>query len=129
MIHRRGSKGWKSIENFFGLLILFGLLTALGPHTPFHRWLYQLDPSFNQLRSTVRAVLLANFSLAMLAAIGLDQLLEPLTDQLGRRWRRIAGGVLIAGLLLALLVLPWVYRQVLNSAPGSLSFALIDSSK
>ncbi len=110
---------WRRVEHFFGLLALFGLLTALGPHTPFHRWLYDLVPSFNQLRSTVRAILLTNFSLALLAAIGMDRLLQPLTAQLCRRWRWLAAGVLIAGLLLALFVLPWVYRGVLQAAPGS----------
>lgn len=119
LIPWRRPMGWRRIENFFGLLTLFGLLTALGPHTPFHHWLYQFVPGFNQLRSTVRVVLLTNFSLAVLAAVGLDQLLEPLTAQFQRRWGRTAGGVLVVGLLLALIVLPWVYREVLHSAPGS----------
>lgn len=52
-------------------LALVGFLTALGLYAIFHGWLTLL-PAFGQLRAPARALILWTFSLAILAAIGLD---------------------------------------------------------
>jgi Bacterial membrane protein YfhO len=52
-------------------LALVGFVTALGIYALFHGWLTLL-PGFGQLRAPARALILWTFSLAILAATGLD---------------------------------------------------------
>lgn len=52
----------------------FGVLVALGAHTPFHRLLYSAAPGFAQLRVPARFILLTDFSLATLAGLGVYHL-------------------------------------------------------
>jgi hypothetical protein len=59
-------------------------LLALGGESVIHGWAYWLLPGFDQLRAPARSVLLVDFALAALAALGLDLLLQPL----GRRERK-----------------------------------------
>lgn len=60
---------------FWGLLALLGLLLALGPATPVHKLFYDWVPGMSQLRAPARLILLLDFGLAGLAALGLDRLL------------------------------------------------------
>jgi hypothetical protein len=53
-------------------------LLALGTYALPHGWLTLL-PGFGQLRAPARLVFVTNFSLAVLAAVGLDAALQPLT--------------------------------------------------
>ena len=84
---------------------------ALGIYAIPHGWLTLL-PGFGQLRAPARFVLLADFALAALAALGLDAALQPLVGA-GRAafekvWRAIAfaaGAVLAIGVPLAYLAL------------------------
>lgn len=70
------------IKGFFIALGLIALLLAMGGYTVLHGWLYALAPGFNQLRAPARFILLLDFSLATLAALGLNQLLSsPLEGQ------------------------------------------------
>ena len=66
---------------------------ALGIYAIPHGWL-TLVPGFGQVRAPARFVLLTDFALAALAAIGLDASLRPLTGALraafGRVWRAVA---------------------------------------
>ena len=57
-------------------LAVFGLLVALGQNTPVHYVLYRLVPGFGQLRVPARFILLTDFSLAVLAGLGLARLGE-----------------------------------------------------
>lgn len=68
----------------FVVLAVVAFLLALGGESVVHGWAYLLLPGFGQLRAPARAILLLDFSLAGLAALGLDRLLGPL----GRRARR-----------------------------------------
>ncbi len=61
---------------FWALLALLGLLLALGPATPVHRLFYTWVPGMSQLRAPARLILLLDFGLAGLAALGLDRLLK-----------------------------------------------------
>jgi hypothetical protein len=70
------------IKGFFIALGLIAILLAMGGYTVLHGWLYALAPGFNQLRAPARFILLLDFSLATLAALGLNQLLSsPLAGQ------------------------------------------------
>jgi hypothetical protein len=99
----RGRSGW---PRWLALLGAFGLLVALGEHTPLHRLLYQFVPGFASLRVPARFLLLTDFALAGLAGFGLARLpqLQP---------RRIAAWALVfTGLALALTLPAWL------SVPG-----------
>ena len=69
----------------FVILAAVAFLLALGGGSVIHGWAYRLLPGFGQLRAPARAVLLVDFALAVLAAMGLDRLLAPLD----RRRRRV----------------------------------------
>jgi MFS family permease len=91
-------------QTFFFLLAgLFFLLLALGPATPLYPLLGRLLPSF-PFQVPARFVLLLNFSLATLGAIGLDALM----DAQKKDWRLIwlLGGSALAGFgVLAILLI------------------------
>ncbi|MGD9148501.1 MAG: hypothetical protein PVI80_23260, partial [Anaerolineae bacterium] len=58
----------------FVVLAVVAFLLALGGESVVHGWVYLLLPGFGQLRAPARAILLLDFSLAGLAALGLDRL-------------------------------------------------------
>jgi hypothetical protein len=114
-----------------------GFLLALGGASVFHGWAYLLLPGFDQLRAPARFVLLLDFALASLAALGLDRLLAPL-DRRSRRsfegaWRGLlwlGGGAAIVGGAWAYLVIfqaqdrdPTLFWRV-SAAGSSVIFAL-----
>ncbi|CAG0933712.1 hypothetical protein TFLX_03189 [Thermoflexales bacterium] len=81
---------------FLAALGLLGLLIALGKYTPIYSLVHSL-PVLGGLRVPARFILLTNFSLAALAALGLQRLITeafPLKRVLG--W---GGAVLIGGML------------------------------
>ncbi|MBP7688191.1 MAG: YfhO family protein [Thermoflexales bacterium] len=65
---RRSNPAW-----FFAVLGVIGLLIALGKYTPIYSLVHAL-PVLNGLRVPARFILLTNFSLAVLAAIGFERL-------------------------------------------------------
>jgi hypothetical protein len=96
----------------FVALAIVAFLLALGGESVVHGWAYLLLPGFGQLRAPARTILLLDFSLAALAALGLDRLLGPL-DRRARRafssaWRVLLwlGGaaILIGGV--------WAYLMI-----------------
>ncbi len=58
---------------FFVLIAVLGFAIALGSNTPFYR-LFHVLPGFRGLRAPARAIILADFGLAALAAYGLEQI-------------------------------------------------------
>lgn len=100
---------------FFLLATALFLLLSFGEQTPLYGWLYKLVPGFDKVRAPGRFALLFDFSLAVLAAIGL----ESVTGRLPALWRRVYGRfILIFGLLLGagiLLVAPYLYHALLTS--------------
>jgi hypothetical protein len=81
-------------------LVIFGalaLLLALGEHTPLHRAVYQL-PLMNSLRAPARFVLLFDFALAGLAAMGVAS--APVPDK-----RCLAAGRALTAILAAELII------------------------
>ena len=65
-------------------LSIAGFLVAMGLYAMPHGWLYQLVPGFDQLRAPARFVLVFDFGVAALAALGLDALLRPMTRAVRR---------------------------------------------
>jgi hypothetical protein len=72
----------------FVVLAVVAFLLALGGESVVHGWVYWLLPGFGQVRAPARSILLLDFALAALAALGLDLLLQPL----GRRERKVFQG-------------------------------------
>ncbi len=88
---------------FMGLLFLFALGYALGPHTPVHWLFYQLAPGAKVLRTPGMIAFLFAFPACVLAAHSLHRLLE---GEAGLdRHLLICGGVL-TGLALLLALAP-----------------------
>ncbi|MDY7040388.1 MAG: YfhO family protein, partial [Chloroflexota bacterium] len=108
-------------SGFFAFLVIGGLLLALGRYAPVHWLFYRLIPGFDRVRVPARALILFDFGVASLAALGLDALLHPLDERgravLRRVWRLspwIGGATLLAVLLLSHRVL----AQARSIAPG-----------
>ena len=96
-----------------GLTIL-SLLLAFGGFTILHGWLYLL-PGFDKVRAPARFIYLFNFSVAILAALGLDALLRPL-DRGGRAvLRRLLKAAPWVWLGIALISLPLGYHAILTA--------------
>ena len=58
------------------VVCLFTLLLALGTYTPLYRILYELFPGFNKFRSVSKFIFTSSLFLTLLAAMGLDRLLQ-----------------------------------------------------
>ncbi|HUE75591.1 MAG TPA: hypothetical protein VMP10_02085, partial [Chloroflexota bacterium] len=67
------------------LLGLLGLAMALGSHTVLHGLLWQFVPGFEGLRAPARAILIFDFAIAGLAALGADALARPMWRSLAHR--------------------------------------------
>jgi len=88
-------------------LAVVTFLIALGIYSLPHGWLTRLVPGFGQFRAPARLVLVMDFGLAALAALGLDALLRSRGDE-GAAFRRVfrltawaAGATCAVGLPLA----------------------------
>ena len=126
------------IKGFFIGLGVIALLLALGGYSLLHGWLYAAMPGFDQLRAPARFILLLDFSLAALAAFGLNQLIQPTFDEKTGRvlpkllkylsW--VLGGLIIVAAPLsyyALLVTqdrnPVIFNRAAAAAAGVATFA------
>jgi hypothetical protein len=126
------------LKSFFVILAGVALLLALGGHSLLHGWLYAVVPGFDQLRAPARFILLLDFSLAVLAALGLNQLLRPLDDRaraiLSRLLKPLTwglGGLIVVAApfsYLALLITqdrnPAIFNRAAGAVTGVALFAL-----
>lgn len=133
IVLRRNSKAM-----FFLLVSTVGLLLALGGYAILHGWLFQFVPGFGQLRAPARFILMLDFGLAVLAAIGFDALVSPMTEAVRRTFRRtVRTGAWIAlilavasgALALSVLILgqgqdPALFQRIANAA-NSLGFFIL----
>ena len=87
-------------------------LLALGSESVFHGWAYGLLPGFRQIRAPARFVLLLDFALAGLAALGLDCLLRPLDRRSRRAFDGAWRGLLWLGGASAVVGGAWAYLMV-----------------
>jgi len=101
---------------FWGGVILFSLLYAIGPATPLFPLLHYI-PGFSQLRVPPRIWFVGGFALTVLAALGAEGVIEGITARRLRRWNRwgrrltllVYGGeaAAVIGLLIMTEATPW----------------------
>lgn len=116
---------WRRLLPWFALAV-FAFVVALGRYTPVHGWLTQILPVYDSLRAPARAIVLWALTIAVLAAIGLDALLEggkreeedtvPSYSTLYFSFIRIG----VAGLPLVLIPLIFVTTRVLQEGADTL---------
>jgi hypothetical protein len=126
------------LKYFFIGLGGLALLLALGGYAPLHGWLYLLAPGLDQLRAPARFILLLDFSLAALAALGLHYLLQLFQPCHGASLHRLlklftwslGGLMVVAGPLsyFAMLVTqdrnPAIFNRAIGAAAGVATFAI-----
>jgi len=93
-----GARGSWFTLCFFALLLVLGLILAAGKYTPFAQLIYAA-PVVGKLRDVERGLVLVDFALTMLAAFGLQRVLE--TSARPARAPRV-------GLLLIAIVTVWL---------------------
>ncbi len=73
------------LAGFFGTAILLALLISFGNHFAwFYKIFYNYFPYFNKFRVPVMILILVQCSVAILAGLGLQALLQPLTEKVDR---------------------------------------------
>jgi len=126
------------LKGYFLGLGLIALLLALGGYSVLHGWLYAAVPGFGQLRAPARFILLLDFSLAALAALGLNRLLHPLDAATQSRLSTLLkpltwglGGLIVVAAPLsyfAMLVTqdrnPAIFNRAGGAAAGVATFAI-----
>lgn len=125
------------LKSFFIGLGLIALLLAMGGYTLLHGWLYATLPGFDQLRAPARFILLLDFSLAALAAFGLNILLQPLDEatriSLGKLLKILVwslGGLIVIAAPLSYFALlitqdrnPAIFNRAAGAVAGVTTFA------
>lgn len=126
------------IKSFFIGLGIVALLLAMGGYSLLHGWFYAVMPGFDQMRAPARFILLLDFSLATLAAFGLNQLMRPpdeksraTTQSLLKIFTWALGGLIVIAAPLsyyAMLVTqdrnPVIFNRAIGAASGVATFAL-----
>lgn len=100
---------------FFAGLAVLALLVALGPATPLQGWFYAFVPGYSRIRASGRWLLLVDFAIATLAALGTENLLRLLTEQAAETralLSKIARGLGIA-LAAGVVILVFAYGALL----------------
>jgi hypothetical protein len=96
----------------FVVLAAVAFLLALGGESVFQGWAYKLLPGFGQLRAPARAILLLDFALAGLAALGLDRLLGPLDKRAQTAFRGLWRGLVWVSAAAMLVGGSWAYLVI-----------------
>jgi len=104
-----------NLTRFLALLAVLGLFMALGNFTVLHGWLYRFVPGFDMIRAPARFIYLLDFTLAGLAALGLDALLRPIPRSARHTWHQMLQFSPLAVFGIALVVLPLAYATLLYS--------------
>lgn len=103
------------LTRFLLVLAIISLLLALGDSAILHGWLYGLVPGFKQLRAPARFILLLDFALAFLAALGLDAILRPLRHGKHALFKGVLRLSFPAFLAITLVTLPLAYGVLIYS--------------
>ena len=113
---------------FFGLLALFSLLISFGKHLEFlYRLLYQGLPYFNKFRVPVMILVLLQFSVAALAAYGIEKLRR---EREGSKKSPLERASLLIAVVFAAVWLLWLvfgenlgswYKGLVTGSPRGLS--------
>jgi len=112
----RAARGQKL---FFVALGGVALLGALGPFTPLHGWFYGFVPGYDRVRAAGRLLLLYDLAVAILAAWGLDALLDWIAvrrtaDAEFGVLRQVRRGIGLVVVVLALGIIPLFYGLILR---------------
>ncbi len=101
----------------------FGLVTALGVYALLHGWLTLLLPGFDQMRAPARALVLWSLGLSIVAAVGLDVILQRGQDLLaspgGRQWQTL---LRYGALVWFAVILPLAYLALLLTQENESAF-------
>ncbi|MGQ9516224.1 MAG: YfhO family protein [Anaerolineae bacterium] len=83
----------RKMGRFLLALAVGGFVMAMGLYALLHGWLYQLVPGMGQLRAPARFIVMFDFAVAGLCALGLDALLRPMPRRrravLARWWHTL----------------------------------------
>ena len=110
---------------FWAGIVVFSLILATGNLTPLYRLTTTFVPGFGQLRVPPRSLFLFSFALAMLAGLGLDQMLK---GKVQIQQIRIIG-LALSGVALVLALWFWLQEEAaLQAAAFVVSAALIGLS-
>lgn len=71
---------------FYGLLLIFTILFALGPSTPVHSFFYYVVPGFRWVRTPARMFFVGGFATAALVGFGIDRLAHHSWSPSAKRW-------------------------------------------
>ncbi len=130
------------LKYYFVGLATIALLLAMGGYTVFQGWLYALVPGFNQLRAPARFILLLDFSLVTLAAMGLQILLSPLNQPAQATLTKLLkhltwslGALIVVAVPLAYYATlvtqdrdPSIFRRATGAASGVVIFAILTTA-
>ena len=103
------------------VLAVVAFLLALGGASVFHGWAYKLLPGFAQVRAPARMIVLLDFALAALAALGLDRLLGPLERRSRRVFDRAWTGLLWVGVAAIVVGGAWAYLVIFQAQGADLT--------
>lgn len=71
---------------FYGLVFVFAVLFALGPHNPLHTLFYYAAPGFRYIRTPARIFFVGALALAVLAGFGVERLVQQPWSVSAKKW-------------------------------------------
>jgi hypothetical protein len=93
---------------FGSVLVVIGLVLAMGENTPVYPWVWEYVPIMNKFRFAAKFLFLVITGEVILTAVGLQFILSPVTQNLRRAMWRILWAEGLAVLFLGLLA-GWIY--------------------
>jgi hypothetical protein len=115
---------------FWAGVCIISTVIALGRYSPLYKMVYQL-PFMDYLRAPVKFHHLTEFAAAILSGFGLHYLIQPVTQNMRKRFGWVAvgmGGVLLIGLLVFLIGKGSIEHYIASLGFGQLSSSLVTYS-
>lgn len=109
-----------SISRFFWVVTVLSLILALGKNLPVYPFLYRYIPTFDMFQAPARYLILTDFSLAVLAGIGVDHWQKPIGVKLG--WLK-RGAVAAAAIALGAGAAAVMFREIEATFIGATALA------
>ncbi len=103
---------------FLSLLAVVALLLSLGDATLLHGLAYRFIPGFDLVRAPARTILILDWAIAALAALGLDALLRPISVRARAAWRVALHWIPILVFGSVLIILSLAYTSVMQGQGG-----------
>ncbi len=117
---------WKNRNvRFFTLYTIFGLLMALGGHTPFYRIPYHLFPMISKFRAPALIFFTVSFSFVVLAAYGIGAISNKIRRKEEKKFKYF--GYIFLGFLIILLLFV-LTKDGFTGAIGNIIRPLIEKS-